>query len=231
MSDQTTTLPETPTMPKSRSLIMALASIAMTSGLLVVLTFQVTFPRIALNKQRALEKAIFAVLPGAATHSNFLLDGSTLEALPADAFDQANVFAGYNESDELVGLAMEASSRGYQDVVKILYAYSPESQCIVGITVLQSSETPGIGDKVETDPAFLKNFECLDASLSPDGSGLANEIVTVKQGKKTQAWQIDGISGATITSNAIGKALNQGANAMLPELARNQALLNKKGDS
>ena len=214
-----------PPLPPSRKLIIALATIAMISGLLVAVTFQITFPIIALNKQRALEKAIFTVLPKATSHSNFLLEGDSLQPLSEEAFGDANVFAGYNIDNELVGLAMEASARGYQDVVTVLYAYSPASQCVVGITVLQSSETPGIGDKVETDPQFLKNFECLDSSLNDEGTALANAIVTVKSGKKTQPWQIDGISGATITSAAIGKALNQGANAMLPALIANQELL------
>jgi len=151
--------------------------------------------------------------------------------LTAEEFSQANVFAGYNDAGELVGIAMEASARGYSDVVRILYAYEPKKQCILGFTVLQSTETPGIGDKIETDAAFLKNFDCLDASLNAELSGLANDIITVKNGKKVNAWEIDGISGATITSKAIGNALNQSANAMLPSLAKNQALLEKKGDS
>lgn len=222
---------ETPTMPKSSKLITALAMIAMMSGLLVAVTFQVTAPRIEANKQKALEKAIFTVLPEASTHGNFQLLDGVLTALPPEGFAQANVFAGYNDKGKLVGIAMEASARGYQDVVKILYAYSPDSQCVLGFTVLQSSETPGIGDKVEKDAAFLANFDCLDASLSADGEKLANDIITVKNGKKINPWEIDGISGATITSTAIGKALNQSANTMLPDLSKNKALIEKKGDS
>ncbi|MBK1877550.1 RnfABCDGE type electron transport complex subunit G [Pelagicoccus mobilis] len=222
---------EAPTMPKSSKLITALALIAMMSGLLVAVTFQVTAPRIALNKQKALEKAIFAVLPEATSAGNFLLQDGVLTSLTAEEFSQANVFAGYNDAGELVGIAMEASARGYSDVVRILYAYEPKNQCILGFTVLQSTETPGIGDKIETDADFLKNFDCLDASLNADLSSLANDIITVKNGKKVNAWEIDGISGATITSKAIGNALNQSANAMLPDLAKNQALLEKKGDS
>ena len=45
---------------------------------------------------------------------------------------------------------------GYQDVIRILlYGYSPEHQAIVGMRVLESRETPGLGDKIEKDPAFL----------------------------------------------------------------------------
>ena len=207
-------------MPSSRSLILVLGGIAMMSGLLVVLTYQLTLPRITLNQQRDLERAIFTVLPEATVKSNYLLDESGLAPLSDDDFAKANVFAGYNEEGELTGLAMEASARGYQDVVTILYGYSLKSECVVGITVLASRETPGLGDKVESDPDFLANFDCLDAQLNSDGTAVLNPIETVKNGKKTDPWQIDGISGATVTSKAIGNALQKSTTTMLPLLIR-----------
>ncbi|MGC9451108.1 MAG: FMN-binding protein [Oceanipulchritudo sp.] len=209
-----------PRMPGSGRLIMALGLIAVMSGLLVVLAFQLTAPVIAKNKQEALEKAIFTVLPQATVSKNYKLDESGLTALPDEAIAEANVFAGYDAGGKLAGLAMEASARGYQDVVRILYGYSLERSCVIGITVLQSTETPGLGDKVETDPDFLANFECLDASLNEAGTAVANPIVTVKNGNKTDPWQIDGISGATVTSTAIGTALRRSTTEMVPLLAR-----------
>jgi electron transport complex protein RnfG len=209
-----------PQLPGSGRLITALGLIAMMSGLLVVLAFQLTAPRIALNKQRALEKAITSVLPEAVSRINYRLDENGLTELPGDAIAEANVFAGYDSGGKLYGLAMEAGARGYQDIVKILYGYSLETSCVIGITVLQSTETPGLGDKVSTDPDFLANFDCLDASLNEEGTAIANPIVTVKNGKKTQPWQIDGISGATVTSTAIGNALRESTGEMLPLLAR-----------
>lgn len=209
-----------PAMPSSGRLIFSLGLIAMMSGLLVVMAFQLTAPRIAMNKQQALEKAIFTVLPQASVRKNYKLDENGLVLLPDEAIAEANVFAGYDTEGKLAGLAMEASARGYQDVVTTLYGYSLESACVIGITVLQSTETPGLGDKVETDPDFLANFDCLDASLNEDGTAVANPIVTVKNGEKTEAWQIDGISGATVTSTAIGDGLRKSTMEMLPLLER-----------
>lgn len=212
--------PTTPDLPSSWSLILTLGMIAMMSGLFVVLAYQLTLPRITLNRQKALERAIFTVLPDTTSRINLLLDESGLTKLPDEAFAQANAFAGYDADGNFTGLAMEASARGYQDVVKVLYGYSPESECVIGITVLESRETPGLGDKVETDPDFLANFECLDAAMNSDGSAVANPITTVKNGKKTDPWQIDGISGATVTSTAIGKALQKSTVNMLPLLSK-----------
>jgi len=80
------------------------------------------------------------------------------------------------------------------------------------------TETPGLGDKIATDPAFLANFEALDARLNAVGTALANPIVTVKRGRKTEPWQIDAISGATISAKAVGKALNESTQRLLPRL-------------
>ena len=54
--------------------------------------------------------------------------------------------------------------------------------------------------------------------LKDDLSALANEVKVVKHGAKTQAWQIDAISGATVTSRAVGKGINDAAQLLLPRL-------------
>ncbi len=209
-----------PAMPSSGRLIATLALIAMLSGFAVVLVYQATLERIILNQREYLERSVFSVLPSATVRVNFLLDAEGLHLLPDEDIGQANVFAGYKDDGTLVGLALQASARGYADVVRVLYGYSPERECIIGFTVLQSSETPGLGDKIETDPAFLANFECLDVRLNEEQTALKNEIVAVAPGTKTEDWEIDGITGATVTVTAVGRALRESTNEMIPLLAR-----------
>ena len=108
-----------------------------------------------------------------------------------------------------------------------MFAYDPHRQAIVRSKVQKSNETPGFGDKLDTDPAFLKNFEALDARLNAEGRALANPIVTVKNGTKTEPWQIDAITGATISSRAMGKAANQAAQRAAPAIQRDLALLSQ----
>ncbi len=87
------------------------------------------------------------------------------------------------------------------------------------------AETPGIGDKIIKDPTFLNNFEALQARPNADGSGLEQAIVPVKNGTKTQPWEIDAISGATISSNAIARMLDDKSQLMSPLIQRNLAVL------
>ncbi len=65
---------------------------------------------------------------------------------------------------------------------------------------------------------YVANFDALDARLNAAGDALANAIVTVKHGTKKHPWQIDAISGATVSSKAEGKALNEASQYLLPRL-------------
>ena len=204
------------TQPSALSLIATLGVVALISGVLVVLVYQLTLPAILENRRIAIERAIFTVLPGARSRINFALTAEGLERIDDQQTDGPRVYAGYDLSGKLTGVALEASAQGYQDIIRILYGYSPKCSCITGITVLESKETPGLGDKIETDPEFLVNFEALDGRLNATGERLNNEIVTVKHGKKSNPWEIDAISGATVSSKAIGRMLNNSAQKTFP---------------
>ncbi len=114
---------------------------------------------------------------------------------------------------------------GYADIIRVLYGYDPRRQSIVGLRVLESRETPGLGDKIETDQSFIANFAAPDVSLNADGTGLANPIEATKHGEKTHLWQVDAITGATISSFAIAEILRNSATTWVPRLARVPATL------
>lgn len=205
--------------PRSSSTLMmvVLSGIAMLAGFLVVMTSQLTAPRIAENQRIAIEKAVTRVIPGATHHREMYLDNKGISDQPRGA-DTTIIYAGYDDQGKLLGVAARAAAQGYADMIYLLYGYDPACACIRGIKVLKLAETPGLGDKIIHDPAFQANFDALDAHVADDGQGLANAIVTVKHGTKQHDWEIDAISGATISSNAVGKALNQSAQALLPQL-------------
>ena len=65
--------------------------------------------------------------------------------------------------------------------------------------VLESRETPGLGDRIFKDPEFVASFRSL--ATQP-------EIVLVPKGSGTAPHEVDGITGATISSKAVVKILN-----------------------
>lgn len=199
----------------------ALVGVGMVCGLLIVSAFEITRPVIAKNRAEALERAIFQVLPAARSSRAFRpVEGGGFE--PADGAVEGGerVYAGFDDRGALVGIALEARGMGYQDTIHLLYGYAPEADAIVGMQVLESKETPGLGDRIEVDPVFRANFERLDVTLSADGTALAHAIEVVGHGTKTDPWQIDGITGATISSKAVGAMLDRSAGRLIPELER-----------
>ncbi|MFW2388098.1 MAG: FMN-binding protein [Polyangiales bacterium] len=210
-----------PAPPSTWHMYRAMVGVGVFCGLLIVSVFQVTLPMIERNKAEALREAIFQVLPEANASTTFrLAESGGFEPLEGDGAGEELVYAGYDDAGTLVGLAVEAQGMGYQDVIALIYGYSFAKDAITGIRVLESKETPGLGDKIETDPEFLQNFERLDATLRDDQSGLANPIVPVKHGDKTEPWQIDGITGATISSVAIADILNTSAERWVPRIRK-----------
>ncbi len=211
-----------PAMPSPLRLIATLGLIAMLSGFTIVLIYQITLEPIARNHREALERAVFEVLPGAVARANFAVDDGALVRLPDDELAAAELFAGFDAEGNLIGVAIEAASRGYADEIRVLYGYAPDREAIIGFTVLQSSETPGLGDKIETDPRFLANFEALDVQLDETGEALANPIRPVAEGAKTQPWEIDGITGATVSAVAVARALRESTETWVPLIFANQ---------
>jgi len=216
----------------SLSMIITLGGIAMLSGLLVVLTWQLTLAPIQENQRIMIEKSIFQVIPGAVQRQSYTLTEKGLELFDAQTpakkknltkkksenSSSLKFYAAYDAQGQLKGIAAEAAAQGYADMVRLLYGYDPQCECIRGFSIIKMTETPGLGDKILTDNNFLDNFAALDARLSPDKKTLSNAIITVKHGSKKNPWEIDAISGATITSKAVGKAINQGAEQLLPKL-------------
>ena len=209
---------EPPQRTSAWEMYRAIVGIGVLCALLIVGVYEATEARIRDNEARYLQAAVTDVLPAARTTLAIAVvdDGAVVAA---DAAAALPVLLGFDDRGRLAGAVIAAEGMGYQDTIRVLYAYSFEDRAIVGFKVLASKETPGLGDRVEKEPHFLANFDALDARLDSDGVSLANAIVTVKQGEKTAPWQLDGITGATITSEAIGTIINDSANHWLPLIA------------
>ena len=200
-------------------------SVGVLCSLAIVTTYEITRPIIARNKITQRRQAILDVLPQASSIAAYAFDSSTgnFVPVPEESEDADLVFAGFGKSGELVGLAIGAQGMGYQDTIQLLYGYNPATESVIGIRVLESRETPGLGDRVEKDPDYLRNFEQLDVRVSDDGERLEHEIAFVKSGEKKELWQIDGITGATISSRAVAEMLQRSTNDWVPRIRRNQA--------
>jgi electron transport complex protein RnfG len=190
-------------------LVATLAIAGLASGFAIVSAYRLTLPRIQANQAAALERAVFEVLPGALRMERWVLaDGRLAPAAgPAGALDES-LFAAFGEQDRFVGWAVPAAGAGFQDTIKLLYGLDPEGARVVGMAVLESRETPGLGDKIFKDADFVAEF-----------SGLAVEpTIELVQGHGEGDNQVDAITGATISSRAVVRIVNAGNALWRPRL-------------
>lgn len=111
------------------------------------------------------------------------------------------------KSNQILAYIIPSEARGYGGTIKILMAVDTNEK-IINFKILAHNETPGLGDR-----ATLTNFQ-----YQFRGKKIENmEIV-----KNHDTNKIDAITGATITSTAVTKAINNG-------LVEFKKYLNKRG--
>jgi len=97
------------------------------------------------------------------------------------------------KNGEVIAYIVPSESKGYGGSIKLLVAVGPDNK-VLKYTILESKETPGLGDKAAKAP-FMDQFT---------GKTAANLEVTKDAANKDN---IQAISGATITSRAVTLAV------------------------
>jgi Na+-translocating ferredoxin:NAD+ oxidoreductase subunit G len=114
-------------------------------------------------------------------------DAQLKEIFPdANNFAQENDYFVIKKGDEIVGYAAIAQSQGYKSVIKIMVGIGVDKK-IAGVRILEQSETPGLGTRIE-NANFYDKFKGLDSASA---------------GLKKYNGKVDGITGATISSKAV----------------------------
>ena len=105
---------------------------------------------------------------------------------------EGNVYGAYDENGEKIGVVITTVSSGYGGKIEVMTGIKSNGE-VSGVNILSMEETPGLGAKGKED-SFLKQYKGFDSpglAVSKDGG------------------QINALSGATITSRAITKAVNE----------------------
>ena len=186
--------------PSSLRLVMTLAIAGLVSGVAIIGIYESTLPTITANKARELREAVFKVLPGVSSMQALVYRDGRILAVPEPQKDEPVVYGGYDEQGDFVGYAMPGAGPGFQDTIALLYGYMPRDKKVVGMEILESRETPGLGDKIYKDADFVAEFS--DLSIEP-------EIVAVKKGTGTLDNHVDAITGATISAKAVVRIINE----------------------
>jgi electron transport complex protein RnfG len=185
-------------------LVGTLAFAGAMAGLAIVLVFAWANPQIEAHRALVLAQAITEVLGGPERYETVYLEDGRLTPQPADTTGLDRVYVGYDASDQPIGVAMQAGEAGFQDIISLIFGYDPGTGDLMGMKVLESKETPGLGDKIEKDSAFVRQFREVGTPLegvkADRASGDHVEVVM--------------ITGATISSRAIINIINHRLEAL-----------------
>lgn len=112
--------------------------------------------------------------------------------------DYAQVFL-LRTGEEISLAVLPVFGAGYNGPIRAMLALRGDMNTIAGITVTDHAETPGLGARIE-EPAWQQSFA---GTRVTDDSGAIR--FSVARGRGTGEYEVDGITGATRTSNAIAR--------------------------
>ncbi|NIS59852.1 MAG: RnfABCDGE type electron transport complex subunit G [Proteobacteria bacterium] len=176
-------------------LIIVLTSLCIVSAIALAKIYDLTKGPIAHQKRLEVLRAIKTVLPPYDNEP----DRDRVELpMGTDKRGEETRRAFYRGRKEgrLIGVAfMVTSPEGYGGDIEVMVGFLPNG-VINGVEVLSHLETPGLGAKIR-DAKFKDRFK---------NRNLSNTAWAVKK----DGGDIDGITGATISSRAVIKAIKEG---------------------
>lgn len=180
------------------NMVLVLTLVAVIMGGILAFVNHFTEGPIAEQKEKALADGIKAVMA-----CNDLKVAKTDEVKQNDAKGMEMTFTIYQIQDAQgndLGAAVESTTMGFGGDLKVLVGFDPEGK-ILGYTLLEHSETPGLGAKA--DKWFQKDQKGDIIGKDP------KEPLTVSK----DGGQVDAITASTITSRAFLLAINNAYNA------------------
>lgn len=179
---------------------ITLAVIAAICTALVALTYGLTADRIVANEQAWLERSLQPALSGlfydsGVTESKIIIPPP--HDLPGN--ESAIIYRVYAEGAPVAALFVVSARDGYAGPIRVLVGIDTMG-VVTGVHVLEHSETPGLGDRIEsTKSDWAKQFDGRSL-LDPEPAGWAI---------KGDGGQYDQLTGASVTPRAIIKAIKE----------------------
>jgi len=109
------------------------------------------------------------------------------------------------DNNQTIGWVFPGKGQGFADRIELLVAVDAQAQHIVGISVLKQSETPGLGDYI------TKLSEPFRMAYASGKLNTGKAIIVRKPTENPDPLknEVEAISGATISSEAVTKIVNQ----------------------
>ncbi|MBK8646030.1 MAG: FMN-binding protein [Gemmatimonadetes bacterium] len=203
----TTELPDAGT--PSWRLLATLGGSGALAGLLLVLAWQWTTPSITAHRAQVEQAAVAEVLKAPARMDTlYVVDGKLTRTPVGDPAKLERLVEGFDAQGKRSGVAGRAGEPGFADVVSVMIGFDPADGSLLGMKILGQKETPGLGDKIEKDSAFVGQF-----------TGAKAPLTGVKARSGDNKSQVVTITGATISSRTVIRIINNAVARWQPMLA------------
>jgi Na+-translocating ferredoxin:NAD+ oxidoreductase subunit G len=191
-----------------------LVAIALAAGLSIATVHEWTRPMVLAQRGGLLGNAALEVLPGAVSYRIYAR-GPTGSLEPHPGGDGAELFLGVDARGEVVGAAIVGSGMGYQDTIQLVYGLDPREARLLGMRVVASRETPGLGSLIVDDEGFVQGFSRIVLQFDEAGD---LQALRVSDRAQHERGEVDAITGATVSVRAVAGIISRSLAEWLPIL-------------
>lgn len=125
----------------------------------------------------------------------------------------------YNADDGEKYYILSVRGNGLWDEIWGNVALKGDLATIAGVSFDHKGETPGLGAEIKDNAKFQEQFQ--DKTIF-GYNGTYSSVIVRKGGAQNPEYEVDGISGATVTANGVSEMLNRGIAYYLPYIKRVQ---------
>ncbi|MEN6309091.1 MAG: FMN-binding protein [Anaerohalosphaeraceae bacterium] len=178
-------------------------------GGLLAITNAAWSPKVAENEIKKFNRLAGGLLTGATQFESVKDISMNLGKGKTAAVD---IRKGLDASGNCLGWAFVCEGSGFVDTIKLVVTTDAGFTKMYGFGVLQCSETPGFGDKLNIKDGFYQS----------QFKGVPTEPFKLVKGGDPKALDsnIVAITGATVTSRAVVNALNEYMQQIKPQLVK-----------
>ncbi len=176
-----------------------LFAITLIAGLVLGFVYELTKEPIEVQRQKAVQRACAAVFAEASEFREipYVMEAELAAELSDNGVSVGTVYEAVDADKTLLGYVLQTtSSEGYGGRI-VLYMGVTLDGVLKDISILEISETPGLG--MQAEKVLAPQFH----------EKKAGSFSFTKTGSRSDS-EIDAISGATITTKAVTNAVNGG---------------------
>ena len=176
-------------------IILLLIVSSVSAGSLGIMNVK-TRPFIEKNKELKLKQAVLGALH--VPYQKKELEETFETEIKLHVSDKTTFYLKYSEKGIIEAVAFKMEGSGLWAPISMVMALKPDLKTIHGVTILDQAETPGLGARI-VEAEFLDGFV---------GKLIKPEIILVSRKKAERENEVDAITGATLSSEALEAIIN-----------------------